>query len=103
MRLRVHRQRLGVCSPSVRPDNRHDARRLTRTRRIRRCGRIGALLTAIGLIRLARVVGPRWRPLLAGAILTVTGVMLRSTAWSALLLAGLWFLVYAAFIPASPD
>jgi len=29
--------------------------------------------------------------------------MLRSTAWSALLLAGLWFLVYAAFIPASPD
>jgi hypothetical protein len=57
----------------------------------------------MGLTRLAHGVGPRWRPLPAGALLTVTGVMLRSSAWSALLLAGLWFLVYAALIPASPD
>jgi hypothetical protein len=52
---------------------------------------------------LARGVRPRWRPLLAGALLTVAGIMLRSGAWSLLLLAGLWFLVYALLIPASPE
>jgi len=57
----------------------------------------------IGLRRLARGVRPRWWPLLAGMLLTVTGVMLRSGAWGALLLAGLWFLVYALLIPASSD
>ena len=103
MRLPAHRRNLVIWSPSVGPADRYGAPRLTRIRRIRKCVRVGALLTVIGLLRLARGVGPRWRPLLAGVLLTVAGVMLRSGAWSALLLAGLWFLVYAALIPASPD
>jgi hypothetical protein len=53
-------------------------------------------------MRVARAVRPRWRPLLAGGVLTVAGAMLRGGAWGALLLAGLWFLVCALLIPASP-
>jgi hypothetical protein len=103
MRMRAHRRNLVVWSPYVGPADRYGAwRRPARTRPIRRCVRVGALLTVIGLMRLARGVRPRWRPLLAGAMLTVAGIMLRSSAWSLLLLAGLWFLVYALLIPASP-
>ena len=105
MRLRAHRRNLVMWSPSVGPAGRYGATRLTRlarTRRIRRGIRAGALLTVIGLRFLARGVRPRWRPLLAGAVLTVVGVMLRSSAWGALLPAGLWFFVYTLLIPASP-
>jgi hypothetical protein len=106
MRLRAHRRNLVVWSPSVGPAGRCGApglTRLARTRRIRRGIRVGALLTVIGLMRLARGVRPRWRPLLAGTVLTVAGVMLRSGAWGVVLLAGLWFLVYALLIPVGPD
>jgi hypothetical protein len=106
MRLRAHRRNLAVWSPSVGPADRYSAPRLTRlarTRRIRSCIRTGALLTVIGLMRLARGLRPRWRPLLAGTVLTVIGVMLRSSAWSAVVLPGLWFFAYALLIPARPD
>jgi hypothetical protein len=106
MRLRARRRNLVVWSLSAGPAERYGAPRLTRlarARRIRRSIRVGALLTVIGLMRLARGVRPRWRPLLAGAVLTVVGVMLRSGAWGVVLLAGLWFLLYALLIPASPD
>ena len=106
MRLRAGRRNLVVWSPSVGPAGRYGAPRLTRlprTRRIRRLIRIGALLTVIGLLRLARAVRPRWRPLLAGGVLTVAGVMLRSGAWGALLVPGLLSLWCAVVIPASPD
>ena len=106
MRLRVHRRNLAMWSPSVGPADRYGASGLTRlahTRRIRRCLRTGALLTVIGLMRLARGARPRWRPLLAGTVLTVAGVMLRSDAWGAVLLPGLWFFVYALLIPARSD
>ena len=106
MRLRAHRRNLAVSSPSVGPADRYGALGLTRparTRRIRRCLRTGALLTVIGLMRLARGARPRWRPLLAGTVLTVAGVMLRSGAWGAVLLPGLWFFVYALLIPARSD
>ena len=99
MRLRARRRTLVLWSPSVGQADRYGARRLpglARTRRIGRCFRTAALLTVIA-------VRPRWRPLLAGGVLTVAGVMLRSSAWGAVLLAGLWFLVYALLIPARAD
>jgi len=102
MKLRAHRRNLVVRSPA----DRYGAPRLTRlarTRRIHRFIRTGALVTVLGLMRLARAVRPRWRPLLAGGVLTVAGFMLRSGVWGALALPGLWFLVSALLVPASPD
>jgi hypothetical protein len=105
MRLRAHRRNPVVWSPSVGPADRYGAPGLTRparTRRIHRFIRTGALLTVIGLVHLARAARPRWRPLLAGGVLTVVGLMLRSGAWSALLLPGLLFLLSAPLVPARP-
>jgi hypothetical protein len=106
MRLRADRRNLVTWRLSVDPVGRYDApgfTRLARTRRIRRCVRIGALLTVIGLMRLARGVRARWRPLLAGTLLTVLGVVLRNSAWGLILAAGLLFFVYPLLIPASSD
>ena len=106
MRLRAHRRSLAVWSPSVGPADRYGAPKLARTRRIRRCFRTSALVTVVGLMHLARGVRPRWRPLLAGGVLTVVGVVLRSGAGGAVVFAvvlpGLWLLVYAVLMPASP-
>jgi len=102
MKLRAHRRNLLVRSPA----DRYGAPRLTRlarTRRIHRFVRTGALVTVLGLMRLARAVRPRWRPLLAGGVLTVAGFMLRSGVWGALALPGLWILVSAWLVPARPD
>jgi hypothetical protein len=45
----------------------------------------------------------RWRPLLAGGVLTVAGLMLRNGAWGAVILPGIWFLGSALLVPANPD
>jgi hypothetical protein len=106
MRQRARRRTLVLWSSSVSPAGRYGSPRLTRparSGRIRRCIRTGALLTVIGLMRLARGMRPRWQPLLAGVLLTVAGLMLRSNAWGAVLLPGLWFLVYALLIPVRAD
>ena len=106
MRLRTHRRNLVVWSPSAGPVGRDGATRRMRpprTRRIHRAVRTGALLTIIGLMRLARAVPPRWRPLLAGTVLTVIGVMLGGGVWGLVVLPGLWFFVYALLIPARSD
>jgi hypothetical protein len=103
MRLRAHRRNLVVWSPYARPAVMYGPPRLTRTRRIRRCIRTGALLAVIGAIRLARAARPRWRPLLAGAVFTVAGVVLRSSTWSVVLIPGLLFLFAALLTPASPE
>src|SRR5215469_957174 len=106
MRLRAHRRNLVVWSSSDRSADRHAAPRLTRragTGRIRRFTRLGALLTVIGLMHLARAVRPRWRPLLAGVVLTVAGVIVRSSMWSVVLVPGILFLWSALLIPPSPD
>jgi hypothetical protein len=104
MRLRAHRRNL-VWSPSVGSADRYGAPRFTRlarTRRIRRWIRTGALLMIIGLMRLARAASPRWRPLLAGVVLTGFGVV-AAVAWDLVLLPGLLFLVSAALVvPARP-
>ena len=106
MRLRAHRRNLVAWSPSIGPADRYGALRLTRlarTRRTLKFIRNGALLTVIGLRRLARAVRPRWRLLLAGGVLTVVGLMLRSGAWGAVILPGIWFLGSALLVPADSD
>ncbi len=67
------------------------------TRRLRRLLRISGLLTAIGLIRLARALRVRWRPLLAGGALTAIGLVLRDGPGGLAFIAGFLFL-YAAVV-----
>jgi hypothetical protein len=54
-------------------------------------------------MRLARGARLRWRPLLAGGVLTAAGVTLRGGMWSLMALPGLWFLSYALLIPVGVD
>ena len=106
MRPRAHRRNLVVWSSSAGPADRYTAPRLTRragTGRIRRFIHLGALLTVIGLMHLAHAVRPRWRPLLAGVVLTVVGVILHSSLWSVVLVPGILFLWSALLIPPGPD
>jgi len=102
MRLRVHRRNLVVWGPSVGSADRYGAPRLTRTRRIRRWIRTGALLMIIGLMGLAHAARPRWRPLLAVGTLTGFGVV-AAVVWGLVLLPGLLFFVSAALVPATPE
>jgi|SRR5271170_1627126 len=106
MRLRSRRRDVVVWIPHAGSASRYGSARFTRLERprpIRRCLRLGALLTVIGLVRLTRAVRARWRPLLAGGVLTVTGVMLRSGAGGLVFIPGLLFLLYAPLIEPSPD
>jgi hypothetical protein len=100
MRLRAHRRNPVV---SVGSAGRYGAPKPTRIAltRIHRGFRAGALLMVIGLMRLAHAVRLRWRPLLAGAVLTVVGGMLRG-AWGVVFLPGLLFLLFASLVPARP-
>ncbi len=107
MRLRPHRRDPVVWSLSAGQAGQagwYGAPRFTplaRTRRIRRCIRTGALLTIIGLMRLARAVRARWQPLLAGVVLTVAGVTLRSGMGSLVFFPGVLFLLSALLNPPS--
>jgi hypothetical protein len=105
MSLRPRRQNLVVWSQSAGPVDRCGAwrsTRTTRTRRMRAWVRTGALLSVAGLMPLARAVRVRWRPLLAGAVLTVTGALLRGGPGGVILLPGLMFLVSAPLMPGRP-
>ena len=104
MRLRAHRRNLVVWSPSVGSADKYGASRLARLARARRIHwwiRTGALLMIIGVMRLARAVRPRWRPLLAGGVLTGFGVV-AAVVWGLVLLPGLLFFLSAALVPARP-
>jgi hypothetical protein len=106
MRLRSRRRDVVVWIQSAGAPGGHGSvkfSRLGRYQPIRRCIRIGALLTVIGLVRLTRAVRARWRPLLAGGVLTVAGVMLRGGAGGVVLIPGLLFLVYVPLMEAGPD
>ena len=64
--------------------------------------RTGALLSVIGLMRLARAVRARWWPVLPGCVLTAVGIALRGGAGGVVLLPGLVFLLSSALlVPAS--
>jgi hypothetical protein len=69
-------------------------RRLTRTLRV---------IAIIGVLSLARVVSPRWKPLLPGVACTVAGVFLRHAGLDPVLLVGLLLLGYSLLVPATPD
>jgi hypothetical protein len=99
MWLRSPRRNLVVWSQSAGSADRIGARRFTRTRRIRRCIRTGALLAVIGLMPLARGRA-RWWLLLTGAVLTVVGFMLRGAASGMVFLPGLVCLAFAPLVPA---
>jgi hypothetical protein len=101
MRLRPHRRNLVVWSQSASSAGRFGAPPFMRTRRIRRWIRTAALLTIIGLMPLARAVRGRWRPLLAGVVLTAVGVTNRDGPGGLVLLPGLWFLLTAPLVPAT--
>jgi hypothetical protein len=106
MRLRARRRNLVIWSHSAAPADWYCApgrARVARGTRIRRGVRVGALLAVMGMMRLARGVRTRWRPLLAGVMLTTAGVVLRNGAWGVLFLAGFWSLLYALLIPGRPD
>jgi hypothetical protein len=79
------------------------SRRSRGTRRIRRCLRIGALITVIGLMRLARAVRRRWLPLLAGAVLTAAGLMFRNSPVGIIVVPGLTYLLIALFTDGGRD
>jgi hypothetical protein len=100
MRLRSHRRKLVVWSQSAGSVGGYGAPPFTRTRRIRRSIRTGALLAVVGLMPLARVGRARWWLLLAGGVLMVVGFMLRGAASGTVLLPGLVFLAFAPLVPA---
>jgi len=58
--------------------------RPARIRRIRWWFRIGALLVALGALRLARTARVRWEPvsLLAGALITAAGFAIPAVGWA---------------------
>jgi hypothetical protein len=84
MRRRSHRRNLVVWNSSAEPAGRNEPRgfrQLAPTGRIHRWIRIGTLFAVIGLMRLPRVLGTRWRPmlLLAGGSLAVAGIIMSSS------------------------
>jgi hypothetical protein len=105
MRLRGHRRNLVVWSSLTSPADRAGGSwltRPTRNRRVRRFIRTSALFTVLGLMRFAGGAWPRGRLVLAGALLTVAGIVLRSQPAGVVLLPGLLLIFSAPLIPAFP-
>ena len=107
MRLRTHRGNLVVWRASRCPDEHGRGLWFTRPARsrrirIRRRMRTIALLATLGAIRLGAAVRPRWRPLLAGTLLTTAGVVLRDGAAGIVMIPGMLFLLSALLTPADP-
>lgn len=105
MGLRARRRNIVVWNSSGGPGRRHRLTAFSRpasTRRPRRLLRVSGLLTAIGLIRLGQALGARWRPLLAGVALTVTGVVMSDGLGALAFLSGFLFLFAALVMHVSP-
>lgn len=97
MRLQSRRRDV-VWLPAAGSAGRYGRARSARPGRsgpVRRCLRLGGLLTVIGLVRLARAVRARWRLVLAGWVFTVVGLVLRSGPGGLALMPGLLLLLYA--------
>jgi hypothetical protein len=98
--LRAQRRNVVVWRQSTGRDGAPRVTKPARPNRIRRWIRIGMLVTVLGLLPAARAVRARWRPLLAGAVLTVAGVIMRGNmAGSVVLLPGLLLLLTAPLLP----
>jgi hypothetical protein len=105
MRLRPQRQDLVIWSPSACRAERGRGlwfTRPARPRRIRGRLRTLALLAAIGLVRLSAAARPRWRPLLAGTVLTTVGILLRGGAPGIVMIPGMLCLLSALLVPVDP-
>jgi hypothetical protein len=103
MRLGPQRRNLVVWRQSGGSAGRRGAPRPTRTRRLRRCSRLGALLIAVSLMCAARAVRPRWLPLLAGSVLTAAGFTLRDDGLGSVLgLIGVILLLRAPLMQGRP-
>jgi hypothetical protein len=106
MGLRARRRNVVVWRSSRARGGRYSlttCSRPPRKRRLHRLLRISWLLTILGLMRLARALGRRWPPLLAGGALTAAGLLLRGAAGGLAFLPGVLFLYSALLIEASPD
>jgi hypothetical protein len=102
----MRRRNIVVWSSRGGPGGRYRATRFTRparTRRSRRFLRTGMLLAVIALVRVARAVRFRWRPLLVGGALTATGLLLRGVAGGLAFLPGILLLYSALLMEAGPD
>jgi hypothetical protein len=107
MRLRPHRRNLVIWSPSACRSERGRGLWFTRPARprrirIRRRMRTLALFAALGVIRLGAAARPRWRPLLAGTVLTTAGIVLRSGAPGIVMIPGMLSLLSALLVPVDP-
>ena len=105
LRARPRRRNLVIWSPSACRAGRGRGlwfTRPARSVRIRRRMRTGVLLAVLGVMRLAAAMRPRWRPLLAGVVLTVAGVVLRSGPAGIVMIPGMLFLWSALLTPADP-
>ena len=104
MGLRRQRRHLVVWSQSRDGCRSSQVARRARPRRIRRWLRLARLLPLLGLLTVARGVRPRWKPLLAGTVLTVAGLTMRGSGpGSVLLLPGLLLLLSAPLLPGAPS
>ena len=101
MRRRAHRRNLAVWSSSGSTGDSW-LMRPTRKRRVRGFIRTGVLLTVLGFTRFGGGAWPRGRLVLAGVVLTVTGIVLRSQPAGVVLLPGLLLIFSAPLIPAVP-
>ncbi len=105
MTLRPRRRNLVIWKASRSPEHRGRGLWFTpaaRSSRIRRWARISGLLVAVGLLRVAAAVRPRWRPLAAGTALTVAGFIMRSGMAGAVMIPGMLFLAAALLAPPDP-
>ena len=105
MKLRRHRRNVVIWRASRCPEYRGRGlwfTRAGRSGRIRRWVRISGLLLAVGLLRVAAAVRPRWRPLAVGTALTVAGYLMRDGMPGIVMIPGMLFLTAALLAPADP-
>jgi len=107
MTLRRHRRDVVIWRSSRCPEHRGRGLWFTPagrsgSGRVRRWLRISGLLLAVGLLRVAAAVRPRWRPLTAGTVLTAAGFVMRGGMPGMVMIPGMLFLTAALLAPPDP-